>query len=70
MMIHDKLQNYLQCERLTQADFARDCSVAFGYRIPQSTVSRWLSGERKPGPAGRRAIELATNGEIGADQWL
>ena len=49
---------------LSNADFARQIGR------PESTVSRWVSGEVMPDPVGLLLLRQATNGVVTADDML
>lgn len=63
------LASYLKKSGISQEEFADMLSRSRGWKAYQSSVSRWVNGERKPSIAVRHAIERATLGEIPASAW-
>lgn len=58
-----QLQAWLERQTISPAEFARSMNVA------RATVSRWLSGERRPRAAWLRAINKATAGKVRPEDW-
>lgn len=59
----EKLAAYLEEERITQTEFAKEIDVA------PAMVSLWLAGKRRPDLTNAFAIEEATDQRIMAREW-
>lgn len=58
------LAEYMNKRELTQVQ------VGEAIGVPQSMVSRWLSGEKRPNLNHAIAIERWTRGKVPATSWL
>lgn len=58
------LQAYLKLAGKTEAAFAREIGVY------QSSVWRWVRGERTPNPQTLRRISVATEGAVTANDFI
>ena len=63
------LGGHLDETEIDQVEFAANLSRIRGYRIYQSQVSAWATGEKIPNRALRPAIEEATGGAVRVEQW-
>ena len=59
----NKLAQYLEAKKVTQADFAREVGVE------QATVSRLARGKMQPSLSAAVRIEKATLGEVPVADW-
>ena len=63
------LGEHLDETEIDQVEFATELSRVRGYRIYQSQVSAWATGEKIPNRALRPAIEEATAGIVRVEEW-
>jgi transcriptional regulator with XRE-family HTH domain len=57
------LLRYLKKTKIRPAEFARRCGVQ------RSTVSQWMSGQRRPDRGNSIRIEEVTRGLVPAKSW-
>jgi transcriptional regulator with XRE-family HTH domain len=58
------LDQWLHAEKMTQSDFADRMGVA------QSSVARWVAGEKVPRPERIALIETLTGGKVTFRDWM
>lgn len=58
------LKDYLKENRMTQNKFAKSCNLT------RSSISKILSGERFPSPYAMNNIEIATYGQVRANDFM
>lgn len=59
-----KLKYYLRTNRVNQAQFAKRCGLS------RATISRIISGERKPSLRVMQIIYKASEGKVTADDFF
>ena len=59
-----KLSEYLSAKELSPTAFAREL------RVSPSTVTRWISGDRKPDLSMIALIAVVTDGQVGVSDFV
>lgn len=58
------LKDYLKDNKITQNKFAKSCNLT------RSSICKILSGERFPSPFAMNNIEIATYGQVRANDFM